>query len=53
MSKYEIKIIFVIEVEAENVEQAEDIGWDWNPVHPEDSIHGIIFPDLVAAKELP
>jgi hypothetical protein len=36
MAKYRIKVTFVLEVEAETADDAEDIGYGWLPKHPQD-----------------
>jgi hypothetical protein len=33
--KYAVEITFVIEVEADDPEDAEDMGWDWRPEDPD------------------
>lgn len=50
MKVYRIKIVFVTTVEAENREEAEDIGWDWTPIHLQDPGNRRIHPDMVQAK---
>lgn len=50
MNVYEIKISFITTVEAENREEAEDIGWDWTPIHLQDPMNRRIHPDMVEVK---
>ena len=50
MKVYRIKIVFVTTVEAENIEEAEDIGWNWSPIHLQDPENRRIPPNMVEAK---
>ena len=34
--KFKAEITFVVEIEAEDADEASDILWEWNPLHPEE-----------------
>ena len=51
--KYEIEVVFIFEVEAQDQQHAEDIGWDWKPKHPQEpgmAIYKTVSPDIVEVK---
>jgi len=50
MKVYRVKITFVTTVEADNIEEAEDMGWDWAPVHLQDPMNRRIHPNMVEVK---
>ena len=51
MNRYELTIVFIVTVETDSREEAENIGWDWNPTHPEDSnLEEKIYPDGVTLE---
>jgi hypothetical protein len=35
MAKYMVRVEFYVEIEAEDEERAEDIGWDWDVPIPQ------------------
>ena len=52
--KYKAEVIFKIEIDAENDDEASDILWDWNPLHPTNDSwfdRARIYPDNVEFEE--
>jgi hypothetical protein len=47
MSTYLVQIGFIIEIEAENKEEAEERGYDWWPRYPDYLNGDFIQPDTV------
>ncbi len=55
MPRYRAKITFVVEIEAENADDASDILEDWNPLHPTNDSwmeRYRLYPDNVEFEEI-
>ena len=49
MDEYTIRVTFYIDVEAENKDDAENIGYDWYPKHPQTKFG--VHPEIVDVVE--
>lgn len=55
MKKYKAEITFIVVIQAENNDEASDILWEWNPLHPDADDFEIgqrIYPDNVEFEEI-
>lgn len=50
MTTFTIEVVTTIDVSAENAEEAENIGYDWNPRHPQDP--GGMYPQQTVSADL-